>query len=335
MYDNGWLTSQNHPSVFTLCVGNLSVGGSGKTPTTEWLVHHLRNQHQIAVLSRGYGRETKGFLKVNPGGDPKSFGDEPLQMANKFPKVPFFVCEDRVKGVQRIVAQQPEISVVILDDAFQHRKIRCDYNLLLTPFQQPYFRDELLPSGSLRDIRDAASRSDVLLVTKSPEHVSHETKRVYQRESGFTLEKDMFFTHLRYGELINPETEEKRDITSVQQALLVSGLANPQPLVNWAESHIPHLKAVPFRDHHPYRSKDIRALQDIFNTFANTPDRVVITTEKDYVKLSKLKHLWPKNWSVFIAPITIGFNDGMDDRLLKLIARQIDEKREVHGKRSA
>ncbi|MGB0165505.1 MAG: tetraacyldisaccharide 4'-kinase [Luteibaculum sp.] len=331
IYDSGIKNAKTHASVFTVCIGNLSLGGTGKTPLTEYLLSELRFKYKVAVLSRGYGRKTKGFRLVDFNGSADEFGDEPLQVSKKFKDVPFAVCEDRWVGINKLLEYRPDVELVILDDAFQHRNLKSDFNILLTPFHKPFFRDHLVPAGGLRDIKEASLRSDILLITKSPKKVSHETKKVFQRESGFILEKDLFFSHLEYADLYNPETGESLNPKNIDQALIVMGIANPDPLLNYLKGKIDRVKTVLYRDHYRYTEKDIRGLQLLFDNFALNSDRVVITTEKDYVKIEKLKLYWPKNWSVFVAPITTIVNDELGGRFLAIIEEKAKEKVRQNG----
>lgn len=326
LYDIGFYKSFAHERVFVICVGNLNLGGTGKTPTSESLIKKLSAQYTVGVLSRGYGRSTKGFLIVDHNGDPNKYGDEPVQMAQKNSNIPFAVCENRWVGVNKFLEYRPDLQVIILDDAFQHRRLKADLNILLTPFNKPFFRDSLVPSGGLRDLKRAAVRADMLLITKSPKHVSHETKKVYQRESGFTLEKTLFFAHLNYAALKNPLTGEEVQPKHIDQALLITGIANPKPISDFLSASISNLKAVNFRDHYRYSAKDIKSIQQIFNNFAKTPDRIIITTEKDYVKLVQLQEHWPNDWTVLVAPIQMEINDNLGDRFIKKLSESVNQK---------
>ena len=332
LYNSGVFKSQSTAQVFTICVGNLNLGGSGKTPTAEYLISQLKFQYKVGVVSRGYGRKSTGFYIVDPQGSSEQFGDEPLQMAQKFSDVPFAVSENRYDGINKLLEFRNDLQVIILDDAFQHRKFSADYNLLLTQFDLPFFRDNLIPAGGLRDIKAAATRAHSLLITKSPQNISHDTKKIFQRESGFTLERNLFFTHLKYQQLLDPINNENLSIVGVDQALVVCGLANPKPLFQYLESKVARLKKVKFRDHYEYQAKDIHAMRTIFDNFARTNDRIVITTEKDYVKLQKLKHLWPDSWTVLVLPIQMEFNNGMDTRFLDGLTDRINTKLESHDR---
>ena len=330
LYDTGMVESKSHDSIFSICIGNLNLGGSGKTPLTEFVLSELQQEYKVAVVSRGYGRKTKGFYIVDANGSAEMYGDEPLQMAQKFTNIPFAVCENRSEGIAKLLEFRPDLEVILLDDAFQHRKLKADLNILLTPFARPFFRDYLIPSGGLRDVKTAASRADLVVISKSPAQISHETKKVFQRESGFILEKDLFFAHIDYASLWNPFTEEKVSLKAIDQALVVTGLANPTPLEEYLKPHIAHLKFTRFRDHHQYSTKDIKSLKLIFDNFAVNQDRVVITTEKDFVKFEKLKAHIPNNWTVLVAPIKMLISDKMGPRFIETIKEKANIKLNRH-----
>ena len=200
LFDSGWLQSTQPRGVFCLGVGNLSVGGTGKTPLTAWLLAHLRPRYRVATLSRGYGRRTRGFRLANAADTAETLGDEPLQLYRTCGG-PVAVAEDRAAGVAGLLALSPPPQLVLLDDAFQHRRLRPHLQLLLTDFSQPFYRDSLLPAGRLRESRHGAARADAVLVTKCPENLSFLQKETMTRHirAYAGRQTPVFFTGIRYG----------------------------------------------------------------------------------------------------------------------------------------
>lgn len=264
-------------------VGNLSVGGTGKTPHVEFLCIHSKKKYKTAILLRGYGRKTKGFLLVDEKSTIEEVGDEALSYALKFKdEVLVAVCEKRVEGAQALLALHPEIELIILDDAFQHRHIHRDCNILLTEFDRPYFKDYVMPIGRLREFRKGRKRADVVLVTKSPTLLSNEEKMAYQKHLKVGSSTQVFFSSIQYGKLISFSQKEELKYTP-QEILLVTGIGNPKPLVNELEkkAKVTHLS---FQDHHNYTVKDLDTIHKLFNNFV-AAEKIIVTTEKDAMRL--------------------------------------------------
>jgi tetraacyldisaccharide 4'-kinase len=269
-FDLGWFGSKRF-SVSTLVVGNLSFGGTGKTPMILWLIKEVFNANNTVVLSRGYGRKSVGFKWVKRESIPEEVGDEPLQIFNAFDQLPVAVCEDRSHGIERIVNEySPE--VILLDDAFQHRKVSAKANILLTTYLNPFYNDCYFPKGRLRDHKTQANRADIIVVTKCPEDLTKkEAERIKNRVSKWSS-ASVFFASLKYPAL-NDET-----FTSLRSAknLLITGIADASPLESYLLDlgiSFDHLR---FKDHHAYQASDFSNL--------NSYDQI-LTTAKDKVKL--------------------------------------------------
>ena len=283
LYDRGWLQSKQYPFP-TLCVGNLAVGGTGKTPMVEYLIR-LLGEKQVAVLSRGYRRKTKGFVLSDASATALTLGDEPFQYHRKFPQATIAVCESRQEGIERLL-EHPNFQVILLDDAFQHRKVQAGLNLLLTSYSQLYTNDFLLPVGSLRDIRSRACKAQIILVTKCPE-LSEETQQKIIQQLQPLAYQQVFFTHIAYAEEVCREGESQplEDFLSTPFTL-VTGIANPTPLVSFLQSKGAHFTHLSYSDHHHFSEKEIASLSQ---------HERLLTTEKDYVRfgnaLSQLYYL--------------------------------------------
>ncbi len=298
-----------------ICVGNLNLGGAGKTPFTEYLVTQLSESFQVGVVSRGYGRKTKGFIQVQNTDSPEKVGDEPLQMAKKLGyKANFVVCEDRNQGIQQLFKLHPSTQVIVLDDAFQHRKTKPHFNILLSPANQPYHKEFLIPAGNLRDIKYAANRADIVVQTKTTQEPSEIDWNILEQSTKRHRSWDLFSTYLKYSWL------PKSPNTS-QPIILVTGIANPQPLLQYLEEKHVIKQHLNYADHYSFQPKDIERIQSIFNKFADCKP-LVVTTEKDWVKLAPLlKDSELKNHFSQLA-LAIGFHEG-EDVFLKRLHTQI------------
>ena len=282
-YDSNILKSYKVP-VAVICVGNIKAGGTGKTPFTQYLLDNYSGVYKTAVLSRGYGRKTKGFILANAQSTAEQIGDEPLQIfLHSHDHYAVAVCEDRVEGVTQLLKYIPDLQLVILDDGFQHRRIKRDVNILLTEFQKPFFKDYLLPLGLLRESRIGAKRADVIVVTKttSQEIISHFNKKSLQKY----LQQDtpVFYTGIEYENISNGQIN--RDLNQNDQVILITGIANPEPLVRYIKTKATIIEHVSCKDHYSYSLSDIQKLKSIR---INTPNAIIITTEKDWVKLFPL-----------------------------------------------
>jgi len=265
-----------------ISVGNLSVGGTGKTPHVEFLLDALSKKYKTAALSRGYGRQSKGFVKVTANADVINVGDEALNYAQKFEgKVEVAVCEKRVEGAQQLLKNHPETEVIVLDDAYQHRYIHRDCNILLTEFNKPYFKDFVLPAGRLREFRSGKHRADLVIVTKSPNDLKETQKKEFISRLKLKSGVPIFFSSITYGDLVN--LKDKSVISAPQEILLITGIGNPKPLIAQLEQHseVTHLK---FGDHHDYTVKDIEKIHKLFDNFVSA-EKIIVTTEKDAVRI--------------------------------------------------
>lgn len=305
----------------TICIGNLAVGGTGKTPHVEYLVRLLSSQYRVATLSRGYKRRTEGFLSTmqNQNLTAEAIGDEPMQMHVKFPKIEVTVCEQRKEGLLRLQASESHPDVVLLDDAYQHLKVRCGLNILLTDFSRPYWRDLPLPAGNLREFRSAAKTADVVVVTKSPANLTEAAASLFARENGLHQQKHLFFSTYQYEPPV-PLTPLAADFHLNEQTkiLLLTGIANPQPLLSHLKSQFADIEHISFPDHHQFTEDEIGNLCQKLAKYGE--NSVVLTTEKDAMRLQrdnlkKIVYLHP----FFTIPIKVEFLFNADKEFNKII----------------
>lgn len=285
-FDIGILKSTSF-SFPVIVVGNLSVGGTGKTPQVEYLINLLKNKFNIAILSRGYKRKSKGFVLVNNHHTVRDVGDEPLQYFKKFSDVSIAVDVNRVEGIKKLGVKN-SLDAIVLDDAYQHRKVKGSYYILLTKYDDLFLDDFILPVGNLREARVGASRADCIVITKCPEHITLiERENIQQRLSKYC--KTVFFSTIVYSDKIYGNLEISLKELKKYKVLLITGIANPKPLLNFMDQQEVSYKHLQFSDHHNFTSKEITTIKDHFNKLENK-QKIILTTEKDYVRISnKLK----------------------------------------------
>jgi len=281
MYDVGILKS-THFDVPTIVVGNLNVGGTGKSPMVEYVVRLLKNTTQLAILSRGYKRETDGFLLAGKNDSAKTLGDEPFQFYNKFNGVLVAVDSDRVNGINRLLKSEIKPGVIVLDDAYQHRKVQGGFNVLLTAYGNLYSNDILLPTGDLREPRSGAGRSDIIVVTKCPRDLSLVKRDDISRSLGIKANQQLVFSAIGYNNKISNALEEEYNLIELveKEVALITGIANPKPLVEFLkEQKVSLKKHLDYPDHHHFSKAEISLLKELNKKY------VLLTTEKDFVRL--------------------------------------------------
>jgi tetraacyldisaccharide 4'-kinase len=281
LYDLGYKPVASF-DVATVCVGNLSVGGTGKSPMIEHLIRILqREKIKVATLSRGYGRATKGVRIARENDTATTLGDEPFQFYKKFSATaPIAVGEERALAIPYVMDEYPDTDVILLDDAFQHRAVKADVQLLLTDYNNLFFNDYILPVGYLRESKSGASRANTIIVTKCPIEIDEEKMMSIENQIQKFSSAPVFFTAIRYGEFIHFGKKPDRTNNNV---ILVSGIANDLPLVNFlTQSNYKIKDHLAFKDHHDYTRKDIARMIEL----SVKHEAMIVTTEKDFVKLS-------------------------------------------------
>lgn len=310
LFDCGWLHSRRF-SLPVICVGNLSAGGTGKTPHTEYIARLLLAEgYHAAVLSRGYGRRTKGFAEVRTDMDARESGDEPLQMKRNLPQLTVAVCEDRCKGIDILLESHPETDVIILDDAFQHRYVKAGLNILLTDCSRPYFSDSLLPAGRLREQASGARRADVIVVTKTVGE--NPPFREYRERIRPLQGQDLFFSTFGYSRLtpLFAETDNSIRICGYRdtEVLVVTGIARPDPLWAYVKQQGGNVHQLVFGDHHKFTATDVERINRAFAALPPSEHRMAVTTEKDAARLRTQKGLLPElRAAFFVQPVSVRF----------------------------
>lgn len=267
-------------------VGNLSVGGTGKSPMVEYLVIALKDQFKVATLSRGYKRKTSGYALANEHTTALEIGDEPMQFHLKFPDVPVAVGEDRIEAIGQLLHDRPETQVIILDDVFQHRAITAGLNILLTDYNNLFTRDFYLPTGDLRDLKSRYKKAEIIVVTKCRPDLSEKEKQDIIEEIAPVKGQHIFFTAIEYGAIYHITDRTGVVLNNTTEVLLVSGIANPRPLKKMLEEHSGSYSLMQYADHHIFTIDD---LQDIKKRFEQmqAAGKIILTTEKDAVRLVK------------------------------------------------
>lgn len=302
LYDWGIMRSVKF-ELPVICVGNLAVGGSGKTPTTEYLVRLLGN-YKVAILSRGYGRKTKGFILADEMATAETIGDEPLQYYQKFKEVTVAVCEDRVAGIERLKENH---DLIILDDAFQHRAVKAGLNILLFEFRKLGTLQFLLPAGNLRDVFASRKRADILLVTKAPVPLLHVAQQASVNELQPNSSQKVLHSYIKYGDLQHLYHDEQRSLNDVKDfdIFLLTGIANPDPLIEELEKYAKTIKHEKFPDHYAFKTEDLEKFKSAFDS-STKKEKIIITTEKDSKRLKAdgFKNLLI-NLPVYFLPIEV------------------------------
>jgi tetraacyldisaccharide 4'-kinase len=291
LYDNGILISTGF-NMPVISVGNITVGGTGKTPHVEYLVQLLlEDEMRIATLSRGYKRKTRDFRIASSNSSARDMGDEPMQVKLRFPGITVAVDRKRVNGIQNLMKLAPPIEVILLDDAYQHRSLKPGFSILLIDYNRPIDKDLLLPAGRLREPANNRNRANIILVTRSPERIKPIELREYVNRLEPSIGQHIYFTSMKYGDLLPvypqvPVKELSWFKEHTQKILIVSGIANPRHLRQYARSINTNISEISFPDHHNYSRKDLNQISQRFTELSkNNTQVMVLTTEKDATRL--------------------------------------------------
>lgn len=303
-----------------LSVGNLAVGGTGKTPHIEYLIQTLRKEFKIAVLSRGYKRKTSGFIIAGNLSSASEIGDEPAQIKRKFPELVVAVDADRTNGINRLLLEKPDLDLILLDDAFQHRKVEPGLSILLSDYSNLFTKDYLMPSGRLREHRSNAKRSDFILITRSPLDLSAIDRRIMVNNIPLRSHQHLYFTSVVYKEPLpfSSDTKEPLCLSKIAESnrsiLLITGIADPQPIYSYLNVFSKNIVHMSYPDHHFFTVKDIDNITDEYNKLP-VDNRCVITTEKDAERLKEFNNIASRfDKNVYVLPIGINFlnNDAQE-----------------------
>lgn len=290
LFDWGALRSKSF-DVPVICIGNIAVGGTGKTPHTEYLIKLLHREHHVAVLSRGYKRRTKGYVLSTPESKARTIGDEPYQIKSKFPDVRVAVDENRCHGIEQLLKlQEPPVDVVLLDDAFQHRYVKAGLNILLTDYHRLLCEDTLLPAGRLRESQSAKNRAQIVIVTKCPPTIKPIDFNIITKRMHLFPYQKLYFSWFRYRNLqaVFPKQaeKEKRELSTLAstEILLVTGIASPVAMIEALEKQVAGIDSLSFGDHHNFKARDMELIKKRFGKLKEG-HRLVVTTEKDATRL--------------------------------------------------
>ncbi len=301
-----------------ICVGNIAVGGTGKTPMVEYLIRLLHGNYKTATLSRGYKRKTKGFAIADANTTALEIGDEPMQFHNKFPNVAVAVGEERLVAIPQLLQAKPNTNVIILDDAFQHRPVKAGLNIVLTAYNNLFTRDIILPSGDLRDVKASMKRADIIVVTKCKTDLSVQEKNTIAKEIKPLPHQAVFFTGIRYTKPYHLFNKSEAVINAGSNVLLVCGIANPNPLKNFLAAQVHSYDMLRYADHHIFNSDDLADIKQHFEKI-QTKNKIILTTEKDATRLVKFADEL-KDYPVYVLPIEHSFLFGEGEGFDKLVA---------------
>lgn len=318
LFDWGVLKSEQF-DIPIICIGNITVGGTGKTPMAEMLISYLKRTHCVALLSRGYGRRTKGYREVQVDAHYRDVGDEPLQIKRKFPDTVVVVCEKRVEGIRRIREEHPEVTLIVMDDGFQHRYVQPKINVLMVDSTRPIQTDKMLPAGTLRDNPEQLYRAHYFVVTKCPEKMAPIDRRVLRKVLVKYAYQRIYFTRF---ESFSPQPvfPTESDLTPLKQrgkVIALSGIGNPKPFLATLHSNYQVVEEVTLKDHHVYRVRDMHQLSELLQRH---PGAAIVTTEKDAVKMGRKGKIPAEvRRSLYYVPIDITFiEDSATDFLQKI-----------------
>ena len=289
-------------------VGNLSMGGTGKTPNVEYLVRLLQNRYSLAVLSRGYGRKTKGFRFADHTSNSHEIGDEPLQYHKKYPHLPVAVDENRRDGIEKIKQVLPDTQVMLLDDAFQHLRIKAGLNILLTDYNNLYTDDHVMPYGDLRESPSAAKDAEIIIVTKCPSVLSQLHEKTIKEKLNPLPHQKVFFSYTTFLPIVPFNKKAKEQTNEIKSVVLLTAIANPQPLISYLKTQYKEFQSILFRDHKQFSTTDLEKVKQYVQR-SLSPYRAVIVTEKDAMRLFK-KNLHPllNELPIYTLPIQVEFH---------------------------
>ena len=312
LYDWNILKSKSF-DVHTICVGNLAVGGTGKTPHIEYLINLLKNEFKIATLSRGYKRKTTGFIHADNSSSVLDIGDEPLQYKTKYPNIDVCVDSDRVNGVKKILSFSAAPNVILLDDAFQHRALNSELKIVVSEYTNLFLNDCIMPSGNLRESKNGIKRADIIIISKTPEKTTAVEIRNLIKDLKPLAHQQLFFTWLKYGELTsfqNPqETIDTLNDLFRYRVVLFTGIVNPMPMVTYVKEYASEIKHIQFPDHYQFTILDIANIRAELDAFEGG-NKIVVTTEKDAMRLkgNNLQDI-ANTLPLYILPIEVDFKD--------------------------
>lgn len=334
LYDWHFL-KQTKFDIHTIGVGNLAVGGAGKTPLVEYLIRLLKTEEsKLAALSRGYKRKTAGFVLSDNNSTAEDIGDEPLMYKFKY-NIQVAVDGNRVRGVKKLLASDSPPKVILLDDVFQHRAIKCGLNIVVSEFNNLFFEDVMLPSGTLREFKTGIKRADVIVISKTPERTSPVEIRNILKDINPGAHQKVFFSYIKYGELfsISNSSEKINTLKDLFRFRIIAftGIANASPMINYLKEYAAEVKHLPFRDHEDYTPKHLEDIERYYHSLQGG-NKILVTTEKDLMRL-KNNSVWhiAERMNIFVLPIEITFKE-REEEFNNLILKYVRTNRIHHQK---
>lgn len=334
LFDWGILPTEQFP-IPVICIGNLAVGGTGKTPHTEYTIRLLRKHYKIAVLSRGYKRKTTGYILATPQHTSSEIGDEPYQIVQKYPDILFAVDADRRRGIRNLLSlpEEKRPEVILLDDGFQHRYVRPSLSIILTDYNRLYYYDKLLPMGLLRESPEGVRRADVVIVTKCDKNIKPIEYRIMEEDTKLLAHQVLLFTRVIYKDLKPVFPKEAtprvlRDIRREDDVLAISAIANPVPFEEEIRRYSKKVVCERYPDHHLFTKKDFKQLTETFDEM-QSKEKLIIVTEKDAARMKNNPH-FPEEWKSYLytLPISIIFHGKREQLFDELLIKHIETIRQ-------
>ena len=322
LFDWGILHSEKF-DIPVICIGNITVGGTGKTPMAEMVIAYMRQTHNVALLSRGYGRRTKGYLEVGADAHYRDVGDEPLQIKRKFPDAVVVVCERRAEGIRRLTAEHPEVDLIVMDDGFQHRYVEPKINIVMIDATRPVQHDRMLPAGTLRDLPEELHRAHYFVVTKCPENMAPIERRILRKVLIQVAYQKVYFSRFESfrPQPLFPDATAEEGIRHGQEVIAFSGIGNPRPFTDALAENYRVVEELQFDDHHVYRVRDVKAIAGLLERL---PGAVAVTTEKDAVKFANRDKIPPEmRGRLYYLPINISFIDDSETDFLQKLEQDV------------
>ena len=289
LFDYGVFKSYSY-NIPIICIGNLSAGGTGKTPHIQHIITILKDKFNIAILSRGYGRDNSNLQYVNTSSNVQSVGDEPLQIKKNNPECLVLVEKNRNKGVKDIIKNHPQTEIILLDDGFQHRWLQAGLNIIITTFASPYYEDHHMPLGALRESRTEAARADVIIFSKSPNNIDSIKRDKMIKKLSLSEHQQAYFSNIEYSYIKSIKNNEQVNELHKKSITLVTGIANPNYLIQYLKEEGHNINHIKYSDHYNYNDNDITNILEQYNKDIST-DKIILTTEKDAVKLRNYKDI--------------------------------------------
>ena len=322
LFDCGLLKSHTFKTPI-VCVGNITVGGTGKTPVAEMIIAYMQKHYKVALLSRGYGRRTKGYLEVETTSSYRDVGDEPLQIKLKFPDALVVVCEKRVDAIRRIEAEHPDINLIIMDDGLQHRHVKARINVVIVDSTRPFAKDSYLPAGTLRDTLDSIYRGDYFIVNKCSPTMSQLDQRLWRKDLQKIAYQKVYFTRSADAEAV-ALCDSGRVVKKGDDVICMAGIGNPRAFIRSMRRRFNVVSTIKFPDHHVYTVADI---ENVVARLQKYPNAVLLTTEKDMVKLHRSRRVPDfMRERLFYMPLSIEFIEGSDDDFLGTLRLDLEGK---------